>query len=169
MMSSTTFSSYPGRMYSISVFVKSNFLSVLQWLWSPSCPQGGILFSCADTFLQQILKPTHTDTHTHTHRPSIRRIQSLKRKQTCTGSGIWTSVHVELCSHILCFYQLGCGPTQAFSEHREHCPRTALYPLAMSEWKKNPTWKKYLHIQHLFLPCVRQTWRGAIVVMSQYA
>lgn len=95
---------------------------------------------------------------THTHRLFIRRIQSLKRKQTSTGSGIWTSVHVELCFHILCFYQLGCGPVQAFSEDREHCPWTALYCLAMPEWKKNQTTrKKYLYIQHLLVSAMCET------------
>lgn len=68
-MSSMKLFLYPGRTYSISVFVKSDFLSVPQQLQSPSCPQGGILFSCADTFLQEILKPNHT--HAHAHRGTV--------------------------------------------------------------------------------------------------
>lgn len=154
-------------MYSISVFAKSDFLSVLQWLWSPSCPQGGILFSCADTFLQEILKPNHTHTHTHTHRPSIGRIQSLKRKQTTTGSGIWTSVHVELYfSHSSLFLPAGLWTNRGIFWTQGALSKDS--PISSGHVRVEQHGKNICTSStYLFLPYVRQTWRVAIVAMSQ--
>lgn len=113
MMSSTKLFSYPGRMYSISVFVKSNFLSVLQWLWSPNCPQGGILFSCADTFLQEIWKSNHTHTYTSTHTgPLLEEFKAWRENKPVLG------LESELQCMLNCVFTFFVFPSWAVDQYR---------------------------------------------------
>lgn len=153
MMSSMKLFSYPGRMYSISVFVKSNFPSVLQRQWSPSCPQGGILFSCADTFLQEILKPNHTHTG-----PLLEEFKAWRENKPVLG------LESELQCMLNCVFTFFVFTSWAVDQYRRFLNTGStvrgqpfiLWP-CQSGKKTQTTRKKYLPIQHLLVSAMCET------------